>query len=93
MLSASFSRGVEKFDLEFDDVHFPLQLSMECSILFKIRGQCGGDSRIDESHVPFVVDGYLVLDLDLVHFQVFARIRIFSGLGEVWYQVMICNMV
>jgi len=56
-------------------------------------GRCGGSPRIDDSHVPFGLDGCLDLDLDLVRFQAFAQVGIFSSFVKAWPLMMIYNMV
>lgn len=49
--------------------------------------------KVDDLHVPFGSDGCLDLDLDLVCFRAFVRVRIFLDFGKVWPLAMIFNMV
>lgn len=56
-------------------------------------GKCIEGPKIDDSHVLLDLESYLDLDLDLVNFQAFARIRIFLGISKVWHFVMIYNMI
>lgn len=92
MLSASFSRGGEKFDIEFKINHHPSQLGNMSGVHNK-DGRRGEGPRIDDLHVPCGPDDCLELNLDRIRFWAFARAKIFSGFDKVWPFVMMCNMV